>query len=324
MIAKIYLGPMTKNVVDSVIQFCKETDNYITFIPSRRQIEYDGGYVNNWTTEEFSKYVKQKTNKVKIQRDHAGPGQGSIDDDGFLSLSYDCKYFDIIHIDPWKKYPKFIEGLEYTVKMIEYCYSLNSNIEYEIGTEEAIRRFEPNELFDLVKELKIKLKPEVYEKIKFLVIQSGTSLKGNNQTGKYDSSRLLDMISVCKDFNLISKEHNGDYIPVEIIKDKFNLGLDAINIAPEFGLIETQTYLDSIKDEELFNKFWKICYDSKKWVKWVNKDFDPHKNKLELIKISGHYVISNPEFISSIKLNFKNIDSLIRNNIKNKLDELYS
>jgi hypothetical protein len=316
---KYFIGPMSKNVVDSIIEFCNTTGNEIGLIPSRRQIEWNGGYVNNWTTEEFSKY----TNLIK-KRDHSGPGQGTHDDDGYESLKFDCQYLDLIHIDPWKKYPEFNLGLKETIKMIKFCYQLNSNIQYEVGTEEAIRRFEPYELVDLMSNLKYELSPEIYKQIKYLVIQSGTSLKGTNQTGTYDSQRLKNMIDVCKQFNVLSKEHNGDYIPVEIIKEKFNLGLDAINIAPEFGVIETQTYLDEIKDEAIFNRFWQICYDSKKWEKWVNPGFDPYINKLDLIKICGHYVLSYPEFIADIKSKFPDIDSKIKNNITKKLKHLYA
>ena len=52
------------------------------------------------------------------------------------------------------------------------------------------------------------------------------------------------MIKVCQKYNLMSKEHNGDYIPPSVIKEKFSLGLNAINIAPEFGEIETQVILE--------------------------------------------------------------------------------
>lgn len=319
---KYFIGPMSKNVVDSIIDFCESTNNIIGLIPSRRQIEWDGGYVNNWKTFEFSEYVKSKTNKIILKRDHSGPGQGQFDDDGYTSLKQDCKYLDLIHIDPWKKYPSFNDGLEWTINMIEYCYSLNPNIQYEVGTEEDIRRFEPYELNDLVYQLKSRLIPEVFNQIKYLVIQSGTSLEGTNQTGNYDSNRLKEMVEICKQNNLISKEHNGDYIPVSIIKEKFNLGLDSINIAPEFGLIETQTYLDTIKDNSIINEYWKICYDSKKWVKWVNSDFNPIKNKIDIIKIAGHYILSTYEF-DNIKRNYPGIDDVIKTNITNKLKELY-
>jgi hypothetical protein len=324
MATKYFIGPMSKNVVDTIVEFCNKTHNTIGLIPSRRQIEWDGGYVNNWTTKNLSEYITQRSNLITLQRDHSGPDQGQYDDNGYQSLSEDCKYLDLIHIDPWKKYPIFNLGLKETIKMIEHCYDLNPNLEYEIGTEEAIRRFELYELDELVSQLKNTLDPEVFAKIKYLVIQSGTSLKGTTQTGEYDSDRLKNMISIAKKYNLLTKEHNGDYIPVSIIKEKFDLGLDAINIAPEFGLIETQTYLDNIKEDSILDKFFNICYESKKWVKWVNEDFDPFTNKIDLIKICGHYVLSTPQFLSEIKSQFPNIDNQIKFNIKTKLNELYN
>jgi hypothetical protein len=317
---KYFIGPMTKNVVDAIVEFCDKTGNKIAFIPSRRQVEWNGGYVNNWTTEEFSNYVTT----LPLQRDHGGPGQGNNDDDGFESLAYDAKHFQLIHIDPWKKYPKFSEGLEKTIEMIKFVYEINPAIIFEVGTEEAIRPFDPDELDRLVAGLQSALPEEVYWQIKYLVIQSGTSLKGINQTGNYDSTRLVEMIEVAKSYNMLSKEHNGDYIPVEVIKEKFSLGLDCINIAPEFGLIETLTYLKEIKDEKLFERFWQICYDSKKWVKWVSPSFDPYYNREQLVKICGHYVLSYPNFINDIKSQFPGIDEKVKQNITKKLNELYS
>ena len=76
------------------------------------------------------------------------------------------------------------------------------------------------------------------------------------------------MINVAKRNKLSSKEHNGDYISEDLIKLKMSYGLDAINIAPEFGLIETQTYLDHLKYEKnLFQRYCDLCYQSKKRVK---------------------------------------------------------
>jgi len=320
---KYFIGPMTKNVVDAILEYSNKSGNIIGLIPSRRQVEFDGGYVNNWTTEEFSKYIRSTPSNTVLKRDHSGPGQGQSDDDGYQSLSEDCKYLDLIHIDPWKKYPAFNLGLKETIKMIKHCYDLNPSIEYEVGTEEAIRRFEPYELDELVSQLKSKLDSEVFAKIKYLVIQSGTSLKGNIQTGAYDSQRLLDMVAVAKKYNLISKEHNGDYIPVHIIHEKFELGLDSINIAPEFGLIETQTYLDQMEENgEDFINYWQICYDSNKWVKWVDNGFDPIARKKELIQICGHYVLSNTSFVA-IKKKYPYIDNIIKYNLLNKLYQLH-
>jgi hypothetical protein len=310
---KYFIGPMTKNVVDAVLEFSVDNENIFGFIPSRRQVEYNGGYVNNWNTKQFYEYVN---GRVLIERDHSGPNQGYIVDDGFDSLVEDCKYLDCIHIDPWKRYPNYVDGLNWTIKMIKFCNSLNKSIKFEVGTEQSIREFTASELDMLMHSLKDGLSSDEFSKIQYLVIQSGTSLKGNNNTGEYDSDKLLDMIRVCRKYNVTSKEHNGDYIPVELIHNKMKLGLDSINIAPEFGLIETISYIDYGID---IDKFWKICYDSKRWVKWVDDDFNPMIRKMDLIKICGHYVFSNPEF-QSIK---PNIDNIVKNNIKQKLYELY-
>jgi fructose/tagatose bisphosphate aldolase len=312
---------MSKNIVDAIIEFSDETGNKIGLIPSRRQVEYIGGYVNNWTTEEFSRYC----NRLLLKRDHSGPGQGYIDDDGFESLKEDCKHLNLIHIDPWKKYPKYKDGLKWTIDMIKFCYNQNPSIEYEVGTEESIRKFDTDTLDRLIMDLQVYLGRPIYNQIKYLVIQSGTSLKGNSNTGKYNKDRLLGMIKVAKSYNLLCKEHNGDYLPVDLIKEKFKLGLDAINIAPEFGRIETKTYLQKIKEKapELFGILYNICYISNKWTKWVNADFIPDNNKEELINICGHYVLSDSDFISQIKNNFPGIDGVVKKNIKLKLEELF-
>jgi len=320
---EFYIGPMTKNVVDSVINFANNNNIIITMIPSRRQIEYNGGYVNNWTTKEFSEYVHSNSSNILLERDHGGPGQGNYDDDGFESLNNDCMYFDIIHIDPWKKYPSFDDGLEWTIKMINYCNKLNPNLKYEIATEEAIRKFETNELEKLILELKKNLLDEVFNKIKFLVIQCGTKLSEKNNIGTFDKNKLISMINLANKYKLIPKEHNGDWITYETIYEKNKCGLYCINIAPEFGEIETQTILNSIKNnKDQVDKFFKICLDSNKWIKWVSNDFNPYENKEKLILICGHYVLSNPEIIE-IKNTIINIDNIIKENIYDKLKKLY-
>ena len=171
---KFFIGPMSKNIVDAVIEFSNEEKVSIGLIPSRRQIEYTSGYVNNWSTKEFSEYVRRYTENILLVRDHGGPGQGSIDDDGYTSIEEDCKYFDILHIDPWKKLQDIEKGSDETIKMIEFCHSLNPRIKFEIGTEESIRKFETSELLYFIEKLKNRLSPSTFEQIQYLVIQSGT------------------------------------------------------------------------------------------------------------------------------------------------------
>jgi tagatose-1,6-bisphosphate aldolase non-catalytic subunit AgaZ/GatZ len=325
---KYCIGPMSKNIVDVIIKYVNKNNIKMILIPSRRQIEYDGGYVNNWTTEEFCSYVRSKTNNIYIERDHGGPGQGTNMDDGLESFKEDAKLLDIIHIDPWKKYQNYKDGLKYTIDLINYCYNLNNNLYFEVATEEAIRPFTVEELRQLMIDLKSSLSNEVYQRIVYLVIQSGTALKEGINTGVYNNERLKDMMKLSKELNILTKEHNGDWITDEEIKDKFNNGLTALNIAPEFGMIETKVILkeidnlDSKLSEELFETFFKICYESKKWVKWVKYDFNPFENKRKLIEICGHYVFTN-ENLKSIKLKLNNIDEKIKKSIYDRLNHIY-
>ena len=311
---KFYIGPMSKNVVDAILEFTEETDNKIGFIPSRRQVEYNGGYVNNWTTKEFSEYVD---GRVPIERDHGGAGQGYEDDDGYVSFDRDAENLDIIHIDPWKKYPDFYEGLDETITNMNHIYQRNSNILFEVGTEESIRKFTPNELDVLLGTIS---EWGLGDTIKYAVVQSGVSIDLGKRvnTGNYDETRLSKFINICKKWNVLSKEHNGDYLTNQEIKDKFSVGLDALNIAPEFGQLETLCYLENMGSD--IEEYYKICYNSNRWKKWVSPDFIPEDNKEELIKICGHYVLSDKTF-----LNIKpNIDDKIKESIKNKLKDLFS
>ena len=305
---KYFIGPMSKNVVDAVI----EHNGNFGFIPSRRQVDYNGGYVNNWSTGEFATYVG---GRVPIGRDHGGAGQGYSEDDGYESFLHDYKYFDIIHIDPWKKYQKFEDGLEETLAVLNYIYNMDQSVMFEVGTEEAIRKFTADELDTLLRTLS---EFEFFDNIEYAVVQSGTGLDLGKQTntGTFNPNRLEEMVNVCKKFGKKSKEHNGDYLSSVEYKSRFDLGLDSINIAPEFGQLETLCYLDEMGDD--IEDYYQICYESKRWEKWVSKDFIPEDNKKELIKICGHYVFSDEEF-TLIK---PDIDHKIKRVIKNKLERL--
>ena len=320
---RFFIGVMSKNVVDNVIKFATERNQDITFIPSRRQVDFDGGYVNNWNTADFVSYVKQRNNNIKIERDHSGNSQGTNEDDGYLSLEHDCKYMDIIHIDPFKKFQDFNEGLQETINMINFCHNLNKNIEFEIATEEAIRKFEIDELETFVQELKNQLSPSAFSQIKYLVVQAGTALNEKSNIGIFDEEKLKNMIAIAKKFNLISKEHNGDWVDNQTILKKYNCGLECINIAPEFGEIETSVYLKYFKEYGLFEEFYDICLNSNKWKKWVSSSFIPEENKEKLILICGHYTFSYPSFLKlKEQLNIP-IDDLISSAILTKLNDLY-
>ena len=75
--------------------------------------------------------------------------------------------------------------------------------------------------------------------------------------------------------------------------------------------------------KNLFQRYWELCYQSKKWVKWVKNDFNPVEEKENLIKVRGHYILSNQDFVNDIKSEFPYIDLLIQKNIEKKLVSLH-
>lgn len=316
--AKFFIGPMSKNIVDTVIKFSTNENYKIGIIPSRRQIDWDGGYVNNWTTETFFECLSKNRDKLIIERDHGGISQGRYYDNGTISYYTDAKLFDIIHIDPWANY-KFDQqrSLDETVDNIKFIHKINPNCLFEVGTEESIYYLSDNDIDNMLSYLKNKL-GNIFNNISYCVIQAGTGLIGTQNFGHFDLERLKKMIKVCDKYNVLSKEHNGDYLKLKDIKLRFSNGLSAINIAPEFGVFETDILLEHMTENQK-NDFFTICYNSNKWIKWVSQDFEPFENKLELMRICGHYQFFNQKFIN---MNL-NIDHIIKEKLYSKLLNMF-
>jgi fructose/tagatose bisphosphate aldolase len=301
---RFYLAPLSYNIIDTAIRFSIDEKKPLTFIPSRRQIDVGGGYVGGgMTMRRLREYVDAFQHlPVWIERDHGGPGQGATADDGWKSLAEDCRWADCIHIDPWKAYPAYEDGLRWTVAMLNFCYERNILCNYEIGTEESIRRFEVEELDRFIGDVKAAVDPVIFSRIRFVVVQCGTALSESHNTGSFDADRLRRMLEVVEHHGLAAKEHNGDWVSAETVAKKVAIGLRHINVAPELGAIESRVVagLFSPEDKEAF---YRICLKSEKWRKWVSADFDPTaaSNRDALIEICGHYVFADPEFLAIVR-----------------------
>ena len=153
------VGPMSKNCVDAAIEIANENNIPIILIASRRQIdskEFGGGYVNNWATHEYAKYVRSKDKRNNIIFvDHGGPWQSEVEKKANLDLreamnsaksSFKCDIdagFQMIHIDPSidiHQTPSISEVIDRVFELYDFCYSYakqnNKDIIFEIGTEE--------------------------------------------------------------------------------------------------------------------------------------------------------------------------------------------
>lgn len=309
---KYYVCPMSRTIADTVLEFSRKAPIF-GFIPSRRQIDFNGGYVDStWNTKTFSEYVG---GRIPIIRDHGGPEQGATQDDGIYSFQQDARFLDGVHIDPFIHDADIQKGAEYASNIIRMVSSLNPDMFIEIFTEEAIRRFDTQEMDSFLKNLSTSLSREEFKMIRYCVIQSGTRIDLVNQKniGEFNENRLSEMISWSKKFNLLTKEHNGDYLSPREIKVRFDAGLDTINIGPEIAQIETEVILNHLSEKDI-ERWYSICLSSNKWKKWSTDNLDL-KNRYQIITVCGHYTRSHahfPEFTSEIK-----------KAVQLKLDELY-
>ena len=354
---------MSKNVITAINDFAVEKNWPICLIASRRQIDgeiFGGGYVNNLSTEDFSKKNVLDLNKeyIVLARDHGGPYQGKDEDN--LSeqeaIKQSLKSFEIdivnglkiIHIDPQKCIKKYNEKsldkfIDLTKLLLKSCYDIldkyNTNdVDFEVGSDEGICmqfssdnwKFFLSEIFNFNQNMDRKNPIS-------LACPLGTKVQEIQNTGPLfldncDTTWLNyieRMVKISKDFEIKLKLHNADYVCSDTIKMYMKLGIEQFNIAPELGVIETLSLINILKENNLNNelqKFYDLSLESKKWERWL-KDNSVSTNNDKSI-ISGHYIFAANEFINlrkqiDMKLGHINLDKKLKLAITNKLNSYY-
>ncbi len=326
------VGPMSVNCVDATIELSNEHEVPILMIASRRQIDseqFNGGYVNNWSTRDFARYVteKDKKGKILLARDHGGPWQSDHEkmnnlglrramDSAKSSFSEDISSgFQVLHIDPSVDIhgtPGVDEILDRVFDLYDFCWTkaqnLNQEILFEIGTEEQSGTTNTQEELDYVLSATHKFcDRNKIPRPTFVVVQCGTRVMEMRNVGSFDSPvrvaneipaeiQLPKMIEICNKHGVFMKEHNGDYLSDESLQWHPRLGIHAVNVAPEFGVAETKALLNVLEANKMTNlagKFLEIAYNSRKWTKWMLEDTKASDRDRSII--AGHYVFSNPE-----------------------------
>jgi len=100
-------------------------------------------------------------------------------------------------------------------------------------------------------------------------------------------------------YGLLFKEHNADYILQDEIVLRKITGVDAINIAPQLGSIQSNVMYQVLKNgESKFDQFYNLVVSSDYWHRWVtNNDVDD----LTKFLVSAHYFYSHELGIDLIK-----------------------
>jgi len=353
------VGPMSKNCVDASIELADQYSAPLLLIASRRQIDseqFGGGYVENWTSKQFSEYVINKdiNKNILLARDHGGPWQSEVEKSQNMSLkeamqsakdSYRADIdagFHVLHIDPSidiHARPSIDQVLERVYELYEFCWSYaqqkKQDIIFEIGTEEQNGGNNSKEELEYTLE-KMKDFCSANKIIfpSFVVIQAGTRVMETRNIGSFESPvrianelppeiQIPQMIKICNKYGIFMKEHNTDYLSNESLRWQPRLGIHAANIAPEFGVAETKSFLDILKKKgqtQLYEEFLRIAYDSMKWKKWMLQDTDA--SDIDRAIIAGHYVFSSSEFLelkAKANAEISNLDNYLKNKVKESI-----
>lgn len=323
------LGPMSLEVINSINYFSKKNKKKIMLICSRNQIETEklgGGYVNNFSTSEFANFVKSKKNKLLIMsRDHCGPFKRDEKEKSNLKKEIDnCKKslfddisndFKILHIDTSlcgkAKYEIADELINFSN---ETAKKLKKKIFFEFGAEDhgVLTNFKK-----FTKDAKFFSK---FSNKQFIVCQTGSLVKSVFQVGQFDIRSVKIMKKIAHENGILLKEHNCDYLNFEQIQLRRQYGVNAINIAPEFGVIQSNLTYNIAKqlgfDKEI-DEFKKLVLIKGKWKKW---NYNDENNQIRFFS-AGHYhfgtkIYKNLLYKINKKINFQRIlDKSIEKNL---------
>lgn len=356
------VGPMSKNCVDATIELANEYDVPLMLIASRRQVEcleLGGGYANNWDTFSFADYVRKKDPQrtVMLARDHGGPWQHPKESQLFsevedamesAKLSYlrDIEAgFQILHIDPVVSAGGGAVSLEWIMdkvfELYAYCMdvarTLGREIIIELGTEEQQEEplDDPRNLATLLDGVIEFCDRNNYPRPAFMVVQTGTKVMARRNIGVFpthaeeipaylERNRIQELVRICEARQVMLKQHNTDYLPDESLRFHPQVGIHAVNVAPEFGVAETLELLRLLELENMHDEiatFIRVCVDSGKWEKWMISGEDVSDREKAII--CGHYVFMDERTLvikdalnQRIGTPGKNLDDLLRQAVK--------
>ncbi|MBQ3134122.1 MAG: class II D-tagatose-bisphosphate aldolase, non-catalytic subunit [Clostridia bacterium] len=353
------IGPMSKPLLKATLELAQEKDFPIMLIASRNQVdsdEFGHGYVRGWDQDRFVADVKEVEEEIGFTglcylcRDHGGPWQRDEERAAKLpvaeamercirSYKHDMEAgFDLLHIDPTKD-PEFAMGtvpfelvIDRTVEIIEELENHRKQnglpeIGYEAGTEETNGGLTSVDAFsDFIDTLVARLAEKGIKAPEFVVGQTGTLTRLTENVGHFNRDNAAKLSVNAAKHGVGVKEHNGDYLSDKILLEHPVLGITAMNVAPEFGVVETRAYLELAKTEQrvvpaeqcsrLTAEMSREAVKSERWRKWVVGDMatasvdevlaDAALTE-QITDICGHYTYETPSVKAEIEAMLANL-----------------
>ncbi len=356
------IGPVSEVTIRATMQLAVQRRFPPIFIASRNQVDleqFGGGYLMGGTDQErFVELIESACREfgysgpVYICRDHGGPWQRNRELDGMIpvaeamdiakrSFRADIEAgFNYLHIDPTKcPHPFDEEDLcEWTVELERYCEQHRKSLglgelDYEVGAEDIQGGLTEVAAFDsFLSRLTSTLEAEGLPLPTCIVGQTGTLTRMDRNAGHFDREQAAALSVAAAKHRIGLKEHNGDYLSAPTCRIHPELGISAMNVAPEFGLKETEAllYLGEL-EQKLIGEGWisgeagsdmgallrRKAYEQAPWRKWLleeQKGLSPEQiaeNELlryAITRVCGHYVFDDQEVSKARGLLYRNID----------------
>ena len=327
--AVLGVGAVSRNTVEAALTVAHRSRTPLMLIPSRRQVDaaaFGGGYLG-WTTREFADRVRERdTGELTLLcRDHGGPWMhpaenGLTDpadalDSCARSFAEDlASGFGLLHIDTSQGPPgtgpvPLDAAASRLVELYARCHAeaerLGVTVAHEIGFEQQdVSTDDPDAFKAALRHVLEGIDATGAPRPRYVVAQTGTKVAELCNVGRFHDPharaetlrQVSTLAATCHQEGLLLKAHNCDHLSPEETRLLLAAGVDAFNVAPEFGVTETRELLRILDEMALpaaKETFLAHAHDSGEWRKWMR---DPSTaTDVERAVIAGHYVFHTDE-----------------------------
>jgi hypothetical protein len=316
--SRLGVSPVSLEVLDAVVVVAQRLQTQLMIIASRNQVgpcPDAPGYVSGLTSDLLVRRLRMRASRdqVVICRDHAGPylswhDEGKRPEEALeaaaVTIEADVRAgFDLIHVDCGRFVGDVRAGTVHLLQRLESATHVSGRrVAVEIGTEDntgapvSLETFESDLRFIL----------EHVHPV-FIVGQTGSLVREMAQVGWFSLDHVRGLVRAVHDRHARFKEHNADYMDEQSLSSRNAAGVDAINIGPELGVLQTRAVVDLGEACGLSREvdgFLERSLRSRCWEKWL---YGTPSDRVKAL-LAGHYNFSSPEYVELVAALERRID----------------
>jgi hypothetical protein len=248
MTMKLCVGAVSRRIVEEAAAL-----GVHQIVASNAQVNVNGGYTG-MTPKDLVDIVRAYDGNTEVVRDHGGPQRGEVPTQTD-AVAHDVKAgFDGYHIDvcmmPRAEQVRTLLG--------QLAWLNDKQWSLEIGGEHDDQSWN-----DILYQVAID-NPTI--NVVYAVVSTGTHAWADKN---YGTLRTIEDITQTVEnlhaHGIRAKAHNFDHIPQRV--ERYGEILDAYNIAPEFGMVETRAILTALPYRQVHNLLV-YAYETKLWSRW--------------------------------------------------------